>query len=66
MGLSVNGTVITSTQSFPITGSFETYHSFLQVHPNAGVNLSPFAVSDHGLSCRRRMSRQQPRPSPVD
>ncbi|MEN3304367.1 MAG: hypothetical protein V7603_569 [Micromonosporaceae bacterium] len=52
MGLSVNGTVITSTQSFPITGSFETYqHSFLQVHLNAGVNaITQFAVSDHGLS----------------
>jgi fibronectin type 3 domain-containing protein len=52
MGLSVNGTVITSTQSFPITGSFETYqHSFLQVRLNAGVNsITQFAVSDHGLS----------------
>ncbi len=52
MGLSVNGTVFTTTQSFPITGSFETYqHSFLQVHLNAGVNsISQFAVSDHGLS----------------
>jgi len=52
MGLSVNGTVITTTESFPITGSFETYqHSFLQVHLNAGVNsITQFAVSDHGLS----------------
>jgi fibronectin type 3 domain-containing protein len=52
MGLSVNGTVITTTQSFPITGSFETYqHSFLQVHLNAGVNsITQFAVSDHGLA----------------
>jgi fibronectin type 3 domain-containing protein len=52
MGLAVNGTVITTTQSFPITGSFETYqHSFLQVRLNAGVNsISQFAVSDHGLS----------------
>lgn len=52
MGLSVNGTVITSTQRFPITGSFETYQdSALQVHLNAGVNsVSMFAVSDHGLS----------------
>jgi fibronectin type 3 domain-containing protein len=52
MGLSVNGTVVTTTQSFPITGSFETYkHSFLQVHLNAGVNsISQLAVSDHGLS----------------
>jgi F5/8 type C domain/Fibronectin type III domain len=52
MGLSVNGTVITTTQSFPITGSFETYaDSALQVHLNAGVNsVTQFAVSDHGLS----------------
>jgi hypothetical protein len=52
MGLKVNGTVITSTQSFPITGSFDTYqHSFLQVHLNAGANsVTQFAVSDHGLS----------------
>ena len=33
MGLAVNGTVITRTQSFPITGSFDVYqHSVLQVH----------------------------------
>lgn len=52
MGLAVNGAVITRTQSFPITGSFDVYqHSFLQVHLNAGVNsISQFAVSDHGLS----------------
>jgi fibronectin type 3 domain-containing protein len=52
MGLSVDGTVITSTERFPITGSFETYqHSFLQVHLNAGVNsISMLAVSDHGVS----------------
>ncbi|RCG31401.1 hypothetical protein DQ384_11895 [Sphaerisporangium album] len=52
MGLKVNGTVITSTQSFPITGSFDTYQlSALQVRLNAGVNsITQFAVSDHGLS----------------
>jgi fibronectin type 3 domain-containing protein len=52
MGLSVNGTVITSTERFPITGSFETYQdSALQVHLNAGVNsVSLLAVSDHGVS----------------
>jgi len=52
MGLRVNGTVITTTQSFPITGSFDTYqHSALQVRLNAGANsVSQFAVSDHGLS----------------
>jgi fibronectin type 3 domain-containing protein len=52
MGLDVNGTVITSTERFPITGSFETYqHSSLQVHLNAGVNsVSMLAVSDHGVS----------------
>ncbi|MDQ2811475.1 MAG: discoidin domain-containing protein [Actinomycetota bacterium] len=52
MGLKVNGTVITSTERFPITGSFETYqNSSLQVHLNAGVNsIAMLAVSDHGVS----------------
>jgi len=52
MGLAVNGTVITTTERFPITGSFDTYqHSSLQVHLNAGVNsVSMLAVSDHGVS----------------
>jgi len=52
MGLAVNGTVITTTQSFPITGSFDVYQdSKLQVHLNAGRNtVQQFAVSDHGLS----------------
>jgi fibronectin type 3 domain-containing protein len=52
MGLMVNGTAITSTQRFPITGSFDTYqHTFLQAHLNAGVNsVAMFAVSNHGVS----------------
>ena len=52
MGLEVNGSVITSTERFPITGNFETYqNSSLQVHLNAGVNsISMLAVSDHGVS----------------
>ena len=52
MGLEVNGTVITSTERFPITGSFETYQdSSLQVHLNAGKNsITMFAVDDHGVS----------------
>ena len=52
MGLEVNGTVITSTERFPITGSFDVYqNSSLQVHLNAGVNsVSMLAVSDHGVS----------------
>jgi hypothetical protein len=52
MGLAVNGTVVTSTERFPITGSFDVYqHSFLQVHLNAGVNsISMLAVSSHGVS----------------
>ena len=52
MGLKVNGTVITSTERFPITGNFETYeNSSLQVRLNAGVNsISMLAVSDHGVS----------------
>ena len=52
MGLKVNGTVITSSERFPITGSFETYQdSSLQVHLNAGKNsVQMFAVDDHGVS----------------
>jgi hypothetical protein len=52
MGLMVNGTAITGTQRFPITGSFDTYqHTFLQAHLNAGVNsVTMFAVSNHGVS----------------
>ncbi len=52
MGLKVNGTVITTTERFPTTGSFETYqHSALQVHLNAGVNsVALLAASDHGVS----------------
>jgi fibronectin type 3 domain-containing protein len=52
MGLAVNNNVITMTERFPITGSFETYqNSSLQVHLNAGVNsISQLAVSDHGVS----------------
>src|SRR5215471_8841466 len=52
MGLMVDGTVITTTERFPITGSFDVYqHSFLQVHLNAGVNsISMLAVSNHGVS----------------
>ncbi|MBA2396769.1 MAG: fibronectin type III domain-containing protein [Ktedonobacteraceae bacterium] len=52
MGLMVNGKVITSTERFPITGSFEIYQdSSLQVQLNAGVNsISMLAVSDHGVS----------------
>jgi len=52
MGLAVNGTVLTTTERFPITGSFDVYqHSFLQAHLNAGVNaVSMLAVSDHGVS----------------
>jgi fibronectin type 3 domain-containing protein len=52
MGLKVNGTVITSSERFPITGSFENYqHSALQVHLNAGANsIQMFAVDSHGVS----------------
>jgi len=52
MGLAINGVVITSTQRFPVTGSFEAYsHSILQVHLDAGKNtIQQFAVSDHGVS----------------
>jgi hypothetical protein len=52
MGLLVNGTVVTSHQRFPITGSFMTYqHAFTQAYLNAGQNsITQFAVTDHGLS----------------
>ncbi len=52
MGVAVNGTVITTTERFPITGSFDTYqHSSLQAHLNAGRNsVTMFAVTDHGVS----------------
>jgi hypothetical protein len=52
MGLSVNGTVITSTERFPVTGSFETYQdSTIQVHLNAGKNsIQMFAIDGHGVS----------------
>ncbi|HEX3696794.1 MAG TPA: hypothetical protein VH374_15545 [Polyangia bacterium] len=52
MGLMVNGAVVTRTQRFPITGSFDTYkHSALQARLNAGTNsVVLFSVTDHGIS----------------
>jgi hypothetical protein len=52
MGLLVNGTVVTSHERFPITGSFATYqHAFTQAQLVAGQNmLTLFAVTDHGIS----------------
>jgi hypothetical protein len=52
MGLKVNGKVITMTERFPITGSFNRYeHSFLQVHLRKGRNsIVLLAVSHHGVS----------------
>jgi hypothetical protein len=52
MGLEVNGTVITTTERFTVTGSFDVYqHSALQVHLNAGKNsIALLAVSPHGVS----------------
>ena len=52
MGLSVNGAVITGTERFPVTGSFETYQdSTIQVHLNAGKNsIQMFAIDSHGVS----------------
>ena len=51
MGLEVNGKVITTTERFPITGSFFVYwHSFLQVRLDKGRNeIIMFAVSQHGV-----------------
>ena len=47
MGVAVNGSVITTTERFPITGSFDVYQdSSLQAHLNAGRNsVTLFAVS---------------------
>ena len=52
MGVAVNGTPITTTERFPITGSFDVYQdSTLQAHLNAGRNsVTLFAVTDHGVS----------------
>jgi hypothetical protein len=52
MGLEVNGSVITTTERFPVTGNFETYqNSSLQVHLNAGKNsVGLLAESAHGVS----------------
>ncbi|WP_228561743.1 discoidin domain-containing protein [Catenulispora rubra] len=52
MQLVVNGTVITSTEHFPVTGSFDVYqHSALQVHLNAGKNsITLGATNGHGVS----------------
>ena len=52
MGVAVNGTVLTTTERFPITGSFDVYQdSSLQAHLNAGRNsVTLFAVTDHGVS----------------
>jgi hypothetical protein len=52
MGLEVDGRVITTTERFVITGSFNIYrHATIQVHLKAGKNsITLFAVSDHGVS----------------
>jgi len=52
MGLEVDGRVITRTERFPITGSFDAYrHSFLQVQLHKGRNtILMLAVSHHGVS----------------
>jgi fibronectin type 3 domain-containing protein len=52
MGVAINGTVLTTTERFPITGSFDVYQdSSLQAHLNAGRNsVTLFAVTDHGAS----------------
>jgi hypothetical protein len=52
MQVVVNGTVITSTEHFPVTGSFDVYQdSALQVHLNAGKNsVTLGATNGHGVS----------------
>jgi Fibronectin type III domain len=58
MGLMVNGKIITTTERFPITGSFDIYrHSSLQVQLNASANtITLFAVSNHGVGRVDRMT----------
>lgn len=58
MGVMVNGKVITTTERFPITASFDVYHhSSLQVQLNASVNtITLFAVSNHGVARLDQMS----------
>ena len=52
MQVVVNGAVITKSEQFPVTGSFDVYqHSALQVHLNAGKNsVALGAVDGHGVS----------------
>ena len=52
MGLEVDGTVLTTTERFLVTGDFSRYrHSVIQVHLRAGKNsISLFAVSHHGVA----------------
>jgi fibronectin type 3 domain-containing protein len=52
MGVAVNGSVVTTTERFPITGSFDVYQdSSLQAQLHAGRNsVTLFAVTDHGVS----------------
>ena len=52
MGVSVNGTVITSHMRFPVTGSFSTYqHAAIQAQLVAGQNsIEQFAITAHGIS----------------
>jgi hypothetical protein len=52
MELIVNGAVITTTERFPVTGSFDVYqNSALQVHLNAGKNsIALGATNGHGVS----------------
>ena len=54
MGLLVNGTVVTSHQRFPITGSFATYqHSFTQAHLDAGFESEQVDMTSRKLVFRR-------------
>ena len=52
MGVAVNGTPVTATERFPITGSFDVYSdSSIQAQLHAGRNsVTMFAVTDHGVS----------------
>jgi hypothetical protein len=52
MGVSVNGTVVTSHMRFPVTGSFSTYQdASIQAQFIAGKNtLQIFSITSHGIS----------------
>ena len=67
MGVAVNGTAITTTERFPITGSFDVYqNSSLQAHLNAGRNsVTLFAPTAHARHHPATRSKSRSRSSSV-